>query len=245
MGIICNYDQCGRDTEGNFLGYPTSYPDVENWDRSKPFPVQRVTGEKKNGEFTGIFPLGKLDWHCNLNGPDRADGVALQGIQGVVGTRTSWNNTALALKEMPEDLRNRVRGKYAKFYYNPTKWADIYNKSQLEAMLKARHHYKMWLEQTNIAGVQGLYLYTNNDCEIVGDDTNLFEDLQDFLFQEKYIYHHEWALGDIVLSDQLLTLHKRRQEVDSVFEKRILHRFTFRITNVGNPPALILKNTIE
>ena len=65
------------------------------------------------------------------------------------------------------------------------------------------------------------------------------------LFQEKYIYHHEWALGDIVLSDQLLTLHKRRQEVDSVFEKRILHRFTFRITNVGNPPALILKNTIE
>jgi alpha-ketoglutarate-dependent taurine dioxygenase len=245
IGKICNYDQCRRDIDGNFLGYLDEYPDIENWDVDKPFPVQRVTGEKKNGEFTGIFPLGKLDWHCNLNGPDRADGVALQGIKGVEGTRTSWNNTALALKNMPDELRNRIKGKYAKFYYNPTKWADIHSQHQLQFMLANRKHYTMWLEQTNIGNVQGLYLYTNNDCEIVDDDTNLFVDLQDFLFQEEFIYHHDWSLGDIVLSDQLLTLHKRRQESDNVFENRVLHRFTFRITNIGNPPALVMKNTIK
>jgi alpha-ketoglutarate-dependent taurine dioxygenase len=244
IGGICNWDQCYRDIEGNTIGRHPTYPDFENWDHSKPFPVQRVTGEKKNGEFTGIFPLGKLEWHCNLNGPDRADGVALQGIKGAVGTRTSWNNTALALKEMPDSLSSRIHGKYAKFYYNPTNWSDIHNKEQLVHMLKNRHHYKMWIEQTNAGGVKGLYLYTTNDCEIPGDDTTLFTDLQDYLFQEKFIYHHDWSIGDIVLSDQLLTMHRRRQEADEIFENRVLNRITFRITNVGNPPALIERNKI-
>jgi alpha-ketoglutarate-dependent taurine dioxygenase len=244
IGGICNWIQCERDIDGNLITDRPSYPDFKNWDRSKPFPMQRVTGEKRDGKFTGIFPLGKLDWHCNLNGPDRADGVALQGIKGVKNTRTSWNNTALALKDMPEDLLSRIKGKYAKFFYNPTNWADIDYDEQLKYMLQRQHHYKMWLEQTNVAGIKGLYLYTKNDCEIVGDDKNLFNDLQDFLFQEKYLYHHDWDVGDIVLSDQLLTLHKRRQEVDQVFENRLLNRITFRITNTGKPPVLIERNNI-
>jgi alpha-ketoglutarate-dependent taurine dioxygenase len=102
----------------------------------------------------------------------------------------------------------------------------------------------MWIEQTNAGGVKGLYLYTTNDCEIPGDDTTLFTDLQDYLFQEKFIYHHDWSIGDIVLSDQLLTMHRRRQEADEIFENRVLNRITFRITNVGNPPALIERNKI-
>jgi alpha-ketoglutarate-dependent taurine dioxygenase len=246
LGSICNWDQLVRDIDGNLLGQLESYPDVENWDRSKIFPIQRVTGEKIAGKFSGLFPLGKLDWHCNLNGPNRADGVALQGLKGVVGTQTSWLNTALALKEMPSELRDKIRGKYASFYYNPGKWADLYNEEQKAYMLQRQAPYKMWVEQTNIGGVEGLYLYTHNDCEIEGDeDHSLFNELQNFVFQEKFMYHHDWSIGDIVLSDQLLTLHKRRQEEDAIFEKRLLNRLTFRITNVGNPPALIKLNKID
>lgn len=245
MGNICNWSQCKWDLEGNSIQENSKYPDIENWDHTKPFPVQRVAGEKRNGAFTGIFPLGKLDWHCNLNGPDRADGVALQGIKGVEGTRTSWLNTAVAFKEIPSELKNRIKGKYGTFYYNPTNWADIDNKKQLHIMLRNQKHYKMWIEQTNIAGVQGLYLYTNNDCEISGNDEALFVDLQNFLFQEKYMYHHDWSVGDIVLSDQLLTLHKRRIESDTIFENRVLNRLTFKISNIGNPPAFIEQNNIS
>lgn len=246
LGSICNWDQLVRDIDGNPLDQLTNYPDVENWDRSKIFPIQRVTGEKIAGKFSGLFPLGKLDWHCNLNGPNRADGVALQGLKGVVGTQTSWLNTALALKEMPMELREKIRGKYASFYYNPVKWADLYNEEQKAYMMQRQAPYKMWVEQTNAGGVEGLYLYTHNDCEIEGDeDQSLFNELQEYVFQEKFMYHHDWSIGDIVLSDQLLTLHKRRQEEDSIFEKRLLNRLTFRITNVGNPPALIELNKID
>ena len=244
MGGLSNWNQLCRTIDGEPHNFLSEYPNVNQWDKNTPFPIQPVTGEKKEGEYIGIFPTGLLDWHCNLNGPDRADGVALQGIKGVDGTRTSWLNTAIALAEMPDELRDRIRGKHATFYYNPEKWAFIANDIQRAFMLANRHSYKMWIEQENAGGVEGIYLYTNNDCKIPGEDTTLFTDLQDFLFQEKYMYHHDWSIGDIVLSDQLITLHKRRLEDDDIFEKRLLNRLTFRLTNQGNPPVLLERNKI-
>ena len=246
IGDICNWTQFNSDFDGNACERLTEYPDIQNWDKSKFFPIQAVTAKKsKDGEYKGIFPLGKLDWHCNLNGPDRADGVALQGIAGVEGTRTSWMNTAIALAEMPDELYQRVRGKHANFRYNFLKWADVVNERQRDFMLKNQHEYKMWLEQENAGGVKGIYLYTNNDCEIVGDDGSLFQDLQDYFFQEKFLYHHDWEVGDIVLSDQLLTLHKRRIETDQIFEKRLLNRLTFKLSNTGYPQYIVEKNQFD
>jgi len=244
IGGMANWNQMHTDFDGNSIGGFSEYPNIYEWDKDKFFPIQSVTGKKSNGKFNGLFPLGKLDWHCNLNGPDRADGVALQGIKGVEGTQTSWMNTAIALQEMPIDLYERVKGKYADFYYNPLNWADIFNESQRKFMMENRHHYRMWLEQENAGGVKGIYLYTNNDCSINGDDGSLFEELKEYFFQEKFMYHHDWQVGDIVLSDQLLTLHKRRQEVDSVFEQRVLNRITFRLSNVGDPLYIVERNQI-
>ena len=51
VGGICNWDQLCRDIDGNFIGPRAGPLNIENWDKIKPFPVQRVTGEKKNGEF--------------------------------------------------------------------------------------------------------------------------------------------------------------------------------------------------
>jgi len=227
MSHIANWQQLTWDTDGNYLGSPKEYPNP--WEQEN-FPVQRVTGEQKDGEYTGIFPIGKLDWHSNLNGPTRADGVALQGIRGVEGTVTSWLNTAVALEQMPKDLYERLKGKYCSYYYNMENWSDIENKKQLEFMRKNREEYKMFILQENIAGTKGLYFYINNDLKVEGDE-KLLDDLQKYLFQEKFIYHHQWEVGDIVLSDQLLTLHKRQLRENSVFEKRILHRLTFPISN--------------
>ena len=200
------------------------------WKENEPFPVMRVTGERKNGEYSGIFPRGKLDWHCNLNYPTNQDGVSLQGIRAVEGTRTSWINTSLAYKEMPKDLLERVKGNHATFKYNPLRWADIDNPLQKKVMLSSIKKYSMYLEQENSNGTCGIYLFSHNDCNIP-NDSKLKGDLEDFLFQEKYTYHHDWQVGDIVLSDQLLTLHKRREEKDSVFEKRLLNRLTFNLSN--------------
>ena len=52
------------------------------------------------------------------------------------------------------------------------------------------------------------------------------QELVDRLLQDKYLYVHEWERGDIVLSDQLMTIHKRDATLDNT-EKRELYRTTF------------------
>ena len=239
--VIANFEQCVWNEDGDIEKYD-EYLDPWECDR---YPVQRVTAEKKNGDYSGIFPRGKLDWHANLNGPDRADGVALQGIRGVEGTVTSWLNTAVAYEQMPSQLKEKISGVYCSYTYNMEKWADIDNVSQLEFMRKNRHDYSMFIEQENIAGTKGLYFYDNNDLRIVEKDVDLYYELKEYLFQEKFMYHHEWEVGDIILSDQLLTLHRRPIRSDEVFEKRLLHRYTFPISNVGEVKFIEERNVIS
>ena len=56
--------------------------------------------------------------------------------------------------------------------------------------------------------------------------------LMEHCFQHKYIYEHEWHPGDIVISDQVLTLHKRVEWNPEIIAKRVLHRVTFHYDNM-------------
>ena len=51
------------------------------------------------------------------------------------------------------------------------------------------------------------------------------------------MYQHFYEVGDIVLCDQLLSLHKRDQNDPELLAKRALHRITYRLSNidVNNP----------
>lgn len=214
--------------------------DPNTWPDPATYPVQRVSGEKFEGKRTGIFGSGVLDWHANLNGLDRADGVALQGIKGCEDTSTTWLNTAMVYNDMPDDLKQRCEDVYCEYRYTPEKWAGGLPKAQFEKMVaKGRDTYRLWLIQKNIAGVKGIHFYTNNDCNIITEDKKLYDDLYDFTFQEKYMYSHYYEIGDVVLSDQLLSLHKRDQNDPEILERRVLHRITFKISNLGKQPTWI------
>lgn len=228
---IANYSQMHWTTDGNMINN-SSVVKPEDWNKDKSlYPVQRVTGMKKKNQFSGIFGQGILDWHANLNGLDRADGVALQGWEGCEGTSTSFLNTNLAYNDLPEDLKQQIENVYCEYEYTPQKWAAGLPKEQLEYMMKGSKYYKMWLLQENIRGVKGVYFYTNNSCKIITEDNSLYERLYTHVFQEKYIYQHWWKPGDIILMDQLLTLHKRDQDDPEILSKRVLNRITFYISN--------------
>jgi taurine dioxygenase len=234
IGTIGNYAQMKFTPDGE--DFPADQVvSTSEWSGAKEdYPVQRVTGKKKNGKFTGVFGTGKLDWHANLNGLDRADGVALQGWQDCENTSTSFLNTNLAYNDLDEDLLDQIKNLHCEYEYSPEVWAEGLPQEQLERMKQNSNKYKMWLIQENVKGVKGLYFYTNNKCKLICDDQNLYNKIHDHLFQEKYIYQHWWEPGDIVLMDQLLTLHKRDQNDPEILSKRILHRITFGISNYYN-----------
>lgn len=240
MSRISNWQQMLWNRHGDLIGIPKEYVDPTSVDT---YPCQRVTGGKtEKGQFGGIFPTGELGWHANLNGPTRADGVALQAIDGAVGTETQWLNTARALYEMPKDLKKKLEGVKCKYTYTAaSKWADKPPEYQLRYMSQNIEEYEMYILQENIAGTKGLYWYHNNDLVT---DKDFYDELMEYLYQDKFIYRHRWETGDIVLSDQLLTLHRRPYYNSGILEKRVLHRYTFPISNRDDPEWILRRNSV-
>ena len=59
------------------------------------------------------------------------------------------------------------------------------------------------------------------------------------------MYQHFYEIGDIVLSDQILSLHKRDQNDPNILAERVLHRITFKISNTGKPTWCEKYNNID
>lgn len=230
-GSIANFISARWDINGNVLPGPTS-KDVDAFSYTGPdhlFPVQRVTGEKKHGKSTGIFGQGKLDWHSNMNGPfNRARGVALQGVsEGIIGTSTSWMDTTKAYEAMTQELKQRCQGVIGKFEYAPEIWAEGLPDDQFQSMVKNKEEfYEMPLINESFRGKKGLYLHYHNKCSFPSDP-DLLEVLKEHCFKDEFIYTHEWQIGDIVISDQVLTLHRRDQDDPNILANRVLSRYTF------------------
>ena len=230
-GRIANWSQAAWDIHGNVIeNKPADIIDSFNYSGPDDlYPVQRVTGQIKDGKRTGIFGQGKLDWHSNMNGPfNRARGVALQGVsQGIIGTSTSFMDTTLAYAGMSDELKKRCEGVVGKFEYAPEIWAEGLPEAQLAYMTKNKEDsYEMPLLNESFRGKTGLYFHFHNKCSFP-TDPELLEVLKEHCFQEKFIYKHEWQPGDIILMDQVLTLHKRDQDDPAILAERVLSRYTF------------------
>jgi alpha-ketoglutarate-dependent taurine dioxygenase len=240
LGPIANWTQFNFDPiTGEEIYKPTDedgFIEPSDWPNPNTYPVQRVAHKQIDGKRTGIFGSGVLDWHANLNGPTRADAVALQGWTNCESTSTTWLNTTKVYDDMPQELLDRCQNIHAEYEYAPEVWAKGLPEAQLNRMMTNKSKYKMWLIQKNIAGKTGIYFYTNNKCKIITDDKKLYNDLYDFMFQDRYMYQHFYEIGDIVLSDQVLSLHKRDQNDPKLLEERVLHRITYRLSNIDKLP---------
>ena len=238
MGHFANSEQMlwKRDGENTGKG-KQQFIDPFTWDgNDNDYPVQRVTGEKtKKGMATGIFGNGELDWHSNMNGEmDRARGVALQGAGFCEKTHTAFMDTTKAYADLPDDIKARCQDVIGNYEYAPENWAKGVPAPQLMTMKGfgiVDHKYTMPLVHESFTGKKGLYFHFHNNCSFPADP-ELKQILMDHCFQDKYVYEHEWHPGDIVISDQVLTLHKRVEWEPEVIAKRVLHRITFHYNNI-------------
>jgi alpha-ketoglutarate-dependent taurine dioxygenase len=231
FGQIVNTNQCIWNQYGERVQFENV--DAFNWNQPPDqFPVQRVTGMKKDGLPTGIFGTGILDWHCNINGLSWAPGVGLQGVQGVEGTQTSWMDTTRAYADLSPELKERCESVIGHFNYSPDIWAEGLPDWQRKNMLSAKNGgYKMKLVNTSERNKKGLYFHYLNECSFPSDP-QLLDILKTHCFQKKYIQTLDWRVGDIHLSHQILTLHKREQNGPQILENRVLHRYTFDFNKI-------------
>ena len=59
---------------------------------------------------------------------------------------------------------------------------------------------------------------------------SIMQELTEHVLKDEFAYHHDWEDGDIVLSEQWLSIHKR-WDFDGM-DKRILHRIAFDYSNL-------------
>lgn len=193
--------------------------------------VIRVTGELDEHGNPGLFGhVSDLDWHCNQPGvPTRKPLVWLLGIKGTVGSKTSWNNNILAYQDLDQETKDQIkdlklvcgwkRGNYSEFSFGKE---EDFNET-----------YTPNLVHTNNGNQTGLFFPFLQFRNFVGmsetDSLVLAEKLRDHVLQEKYLYHHDWQDGDVVIAEQWLGIHKRWRF--DAMDKRVLHRVTFDFAN--------------
>jgi taurine dioxygenase len=180
--------------------------------------ILRVTGEKNDAGEPGLFGhVSALDWHCNqASNPERMPIIYLRAIKGSKGSVTSWMDNATAYSALSPNWQDRIQNKCITLGYKKGSYSesDFFNEHHAEDK-------PFNLLYTNRAGISGLYFPF---LQIFGGDLNesSFNYLKEHCSYHGFIYDHHWEDGDIVLSEQFLTLHKRH--AFEGMEHRVLHR---------------------
>jgi alpha-ketoglutarate-dependent taurine dioxygenase len=180
--------------------------------------IIRVTAaldENGNPGFAGMTE--ELQWHCNdATRAERRSITWLYGVHGTAGSRTSWNNNVASYRDLTQEQKDKL----ADIKLNMCHWTD---------RDPGRDAFTPNLVHTNIAGVTGLFFPFLQILNIVGmtekESAEWMKPLVEHTTQEKYMYHHDWVDGDIVISEQWLGIHRRWPFPDMA--NRLLHRAVF------------------
>lgn len=188
--------------------------------------ILRVTGEKNEHGEEGLFGhTSALDWHANqASNPDRSPLIWLYSVKGSSGSRTSWINNALAYEQLPSDLKEEIQDIEITLGYKKGSYSNsnfFFEHHSIDKPFKLVH--------TNDAGITGLYFPFLQIFGMVGKTQEEFDSimsrLKNHVLQPEFAYHHDWQDGDVVISEQWLSIHKR-WEFEGM-ENRVLHRIAF------------------
>lgn len=192
--------------------------------------IIRVTGKLINGE-PGLFGHNsELDWHSNqASKKTRKAIVWMYGDEGMEGSRTSFLSMVEAYEKMPSELKEKIADKKCYFGFKPGRYSTT---PFFKGHVNKENLFDLVMPTT--AGVTGLYYPFHQVFGMDGLEEEEFQELHqeivDWCLQEQFMYHHDWVDGQIILSDQWLSLHKR-WAFDKM-EERLLHRIAFDYDNV-------------
>tara|TARA_Y100000361_G_C11159870_1_gene346545 strand:- start:1479 stop:2300 length:822 start_codon:yes stop_codon:yes gene_type:complete len=192
------------------------YSNANHWCTHPDHPeIFRVTNKKIDDEGRmGFFGDGELDWHCNspLN-EKHEEIVALYCVEPDETCHTSFCNIRKAWNDLPEDIQEKCRKSSIVLRFKNNTIYD-YKEYELRGALDSNEKRGNYIPKRITKMVKN-HPYTGEEylyfpyafyhkC-----DEDLVEYLKDFVLQDKYVYHHQWKKGDVLLFDQLIGLHRR------------------------------------
>jgi alpha-ketoglutarate-dependent taurine dioxygenase len=173
---------------------------------------------------------GTVLWHFDgWNDPIPARGTVLTGrVLSKTGGQTEFSNTYAAYEELPEEKKARLEGlKVAHTMAGAQR--DLYEvvTPEQEADWARFPVYRQPLVWTHRSGRKSLLLGSSADwIEGMGREESgaLLAELKAWALQRRFVYRHEWQVGDMIVWDNCGVLH--RVEPYPADSGRVLHRVT-------------------
>lgn len=192
-----------------------------------------VANKKVDG-MAGVLPDGEMQFHtdqCYYETPSRATILFAIEIPSE-GGNTKFANAYRAYDALSPETKNRLKGLKAHNVYDYDANATI--KSRESAPDAPRYEHPVVIRHPETGG-EVLYVNRLMTDHIVGMERSesdaLLEELFAALENPAYCYEHVWTPGDLVMWDNLCTLHARTWFDPS--QSRVLRRTTV----AGTPPV--------
>ncbi len=184
--------------------------------------VMVLSNIKVDGKPIGLSDAGQ-DWHTDMSySAEIAFANVLYGItiprrDGVALGGTEFASMYAAYDDLPSDVRTRLQGATALHDFNKF-WEEMRRRpgstrpplTEEQRRRKPPVSHPVFLVHP-ITGRTALYANPGYTIRIDGWDERESDAMLDFLFkhqlQPKYRYKHSWTEGDVLIWDDLCTLH--------------------------------------
>ncbi len=207
----------------------------EDWKSENRSEVIQITNMRDyHGNSIGGLGAGELDWHTDQSYvKEPATGSILYMVEMPKDPPvTYWANLQLAYDALDLRMKERIDNLNVVYDYflrqstydDEPKMADELRQRTptVTHPLVNTHpetgNKSMYLDPTTAAGVQG--------WEAEASD-NLLQELVAHATQSKFVYAHEWQIGDVVMWDNGFLMHRR--DAFQPTKNRLLKRTTLRL----------------
>ncbi len=198
------------------------------------FPeIAVVSNIIQNGEPIGGLGSGDLAWHSDMTFQEEPPvGCVLNARETPIGGGFTWfTSLRAATAALPETLRAQIQGRKILHDHSTTSAGTLRHgvvpSADPETRPGARHTliwtHPSWHEDFLLLG-------RRFNAHVVGLPVDESEALLDALWAHAtdpaFAIRHEWRPGDVVLWDNLLTMHRR--DAFDAGARRVLHRAQIR-----------------
>ena len=183
------------------------------------FTIPEVSNIRPDGSISDEMDLHTLhlqsnfQWHCDstfMPQPALVN-IITAHILPSEGGNTELATTRASWEEMPDHLRAKIEGRGIWHHYSHSRKKISEELSRLPMFHKwpAQHWKPVWTNPAN--GKEALYI-ASHAYKIDGyDDAEseaILAELTAFCTQERYVYSHQWKIGDVLMWDQRAVMHR-------------------------------------
>ncbi len=216
------------------FGGPPEISNITNADENN-----RLYGD---GDARNVFSLGNQIWHTDSSFkvvPAMASALSARVVPPA-GGETEFADMRAAYNALTDSMKAGIADLVAEhsFAYSQGQISlEALSDGQIDELPPVQHRV---VRVHPVTGRKALYI-GRHASHIVGmpleDGRKLLADLLEHATQPRFVYRHNWTVGDLVMWDNRCVLHRGRP-YDMAKHHRIMHRTTLAGDTADNPWAL-------